>query len=76
MKDDYVPEMLEDGRPIVALIMSDDKQLWGGSCAACTMKIVAYEENGEMAPVVWFAVYRDGRLDSRINSKYVKEVQY
>jgi len=39
-------------------------------------KIVPYEEYGEMASVTWYEVWVDGRLESRVNGKYVVEVRY
>jgi len=34
-------------------------------------KIEAYEENGQMAPVPWIAVYREGELHRRIPAREV-----
>ena len=39
-------------------------------------KIIPYHENGEMAPIVWFAIERDGKIVSRVNSKYVQVIEY
>lgn len=39
-------------------------------------KIVPYHENGEMSPVVWFAVLKNDKVVSRVNSKYVQCVDY
>lgn len=39
-------------------------------------KIVPYEENGEMAPVLWFAIYEDDEIAIRVNGKYIDTVQY
>lgn len=38
--------------------------------------IVAYYENGEMAAVVWFAVYSGGEIIRRVNGKFVESVVY
>ena len=38
--------------------------------------IKVYEENGQMASVTWFALYRGGMLIKRINGAYVIEVEY
>lgn len=39
-------------------------------------EIVAYNEMGEMAPVVWFAQIVDGVIVARHNGKYVDAVGY
>ena len=39
-------------------------------------KIVPYHENGEMSPVVWFAILKDNMIVSRVNSKYVQCIDY
>jgi len=38
-------------------------------------QIFPYEENGEMAPVVWFEVRRQD-VEQRVNSKYVRQIIY
>lgn len=64
----------DDARIITALHMGDTsihREIGG--------EIVAYEENGEMSPVIWFAVFHS-RSDTgpcaRVNSKYVQIVEY
>jgi hypothetical protein len=39
-------------------------------------KIVTYYENGQMAMVPWFAVFRNGKLSQRINAATVMTVNY
>lgn len=39
-------------------------------------KIVPYHENGEMATVVWFAIYHNDKIIGRINGKHVIEIIY
>jgi len=39
-------------------------------------KIVPYYENGEMAAVVWFALYRNDKIIGRINGRHVIEIKY
>ena len=39
-------------------------------------KIIAYHENGDMAPVVWFAIYRYDEIVARVNGKYVQLIDY
>lgn len=38
--------------------------------------IKPYNENGEMAPILWFAVYENGKIMHRVNSKYITVVNY
>jgi hypothetical protein len=69
-----VTKTIDDTRIIKALYMGEHSIVRevGG-------QIVAYEENGEMARVVWFAVWqkRDAPGPSaRVNSKYVQIVEY
>lgn len=37
-------------------------------------EIEAYAENGEMAPVIWFAIKVGETIIARINGKYVEQV--
>jgi len=39
-------------------------------------KILPYEENGEMASIIWFAIYVGDEILYRVNSKYIDTVQY
>lgn len=69
-------------------ILTDDREIDGiwypgedtaGYCVSSAShrceKIVAYSENGHMAPIPFFAVYRDGEIFARIPANLV-EVQY
>jgi hypothetical protein len=38
--------------------------------------ITPYEENGQMAPVLWFELYAGDRCSARVNAKYVAIVEY
>lgn len=40
------------------------------------IKIVPYHENGELAPVIWFAIIKNEDIVARINSKYVQIIGY
>lgn len=70
--------MIEDEREISGIFGPNEE--WEiqavGDCAVD--KIECYTENGEMAPIVWFAIYRYGKSEphSRVNSKYVETVVY
>lgn len=39
-------------------------------------KILPYQENGEMAPVLWFSVFKNNEIFIRLNGKYVTHVAY
>ena len=39
-------------------------------------KILPYEENGEMASIIWFAIYADEEIICRANSRHIDTVQY
>ena len=39
-------------------------------------EIVPYHENGEMAPVIWFAIYSGGKIVRRVNGAFVESVAY
>ena len=38
--------------------------------------IIPYEETGEGAYIAWFAIYENGEITRRVNSKYVIEIIY
>jgi len=39
-------------------------------------KIVPYHENGEMASVVWFAIYEGEKIIRRVNGSLVESIVY
>lgn len=69
-------KIIEDKRPIKRLYIK------GNTCYSIIAggefcdSIEAYEENGELAPVTWFAIIKDGIVAFRINGHYVQEVSY
>lgn len=40
------------------------------------MSIIPYDENGQMAAVVWFRVEKNGDVTQRINGAYVQQIIY
>jgi len=40
------------------------------------MSILPYNENGQMAPVVWFKVRKKGVMIQRVNGTYVQQIIY
>ncbi len=67
--------IVDDKRPIMRLLQDGDEG-WTVGDPTGTTKIVAYEELGEMAPVVWFEIWKGDVLDCRVNGKYVQVVRY
>jgi hypothetical protein len=63
-----------DGRPIQLLVYEGDSILKVGSSGVT--KIEPYYENGEMAEVIWFAVWSGETITARVNGKYVCTVKY
>lgn len=80
MENVEVPTIPEDTRKIDS-IWYPTEEAWGYSVTASAAsslrceKIVAYAENGQMAPVPFFAVYRDGQIYARVPAHMV-EVRY
>ena len=71
-------DILQDERPIRRLIFPAYPHFGrviqveeGG-----VTEIIAYAENGEMAPVTWFAVKADDKIVARVNSKHIEQVIY
>lgn len=68
--------MIEDERnPSILDLENGERYVAGTSVIS---KIEAYEESGQMAPVVWFAIYKPGgdQPYARINSAYVRGIRY
>ena len=69
---DKLKTIIEDERPIMALHTEGESFFVDKKITA----IVPYHENGEMAPVVWFAIYMNEKILNRVNSKFVTTVRY
>lgn len=71
-------KIMEDKRTITGIKISDGQTNYRGKYT----QIEPYEENGEMAPVVWFKIfYADPDLQgeamiARVNGKFVSQVSY
>lgn len=63
----------KDTRLIYALVL-EGVSYWVGSDNVT--RISAVDENGEMAHVPWFEVWRGEKLHARVNAAYVSEVYY
>ena len=66
--------IMQDERPITALVFPDGSSVQVGN--GTVDGIMPYEENGEMAAVIWFVGLKDGEILYRYNSKYVDSLSY
>ena len=66
--------MTEDKRRVVYLGGPDELEIHVGEDDVT--RIDCYEENGQSAPVAWFAVWEGDRLAYRINAAFISEVVY
>lgn len=65
-------------------ILSDKRQIkkvatqneWWQLGTQGVTEILPVEENGQMAPVPWFAVKRDNQIITRVNGAFVVYVDY
>jgi hypothetical protein len=73
-EDDRILPLIDDKRKIKCLVFEDETEIKAGGLI-CD-EIIPYQENGEMAPITWFACYRDSILIQRVNSKYIALVTY
>jgi hypothetical protein len=74
MSSSHYQSAYSDKTPIVSITFPDDSCYVIGTNVT---KIIAYEENGEMAAVLWFAcLNKDGKILHRVNSKFVQSIDY
>ena len=66
--------MMEDTRTITSIWFTDDSNF--SLSQRDVDKIEPYYENGQMAAVVWFAVYGRGQILHRVNSAQIAIVNY
>ena len=66
--------IFEDNRPIKSIFWPDEANITVG--VGNVESIVPYYENGQMADVLWLAVYRNGELEQRVNSIFLECVLY
>jgi len=63
-----------DRTPILSITFPDESCYVIGTHVT---QIIAYEENGESSPDLWFACLdKDGKILHRVNSKYVQSIDY
>ena len=69
--------IIEDKREITGLLtMNGWTYLSDSGMSFDVTKIVPYHENGQMAPIVWFALYNNEKIIGRINGGHVIEIKY
>lgn len=66
----------KDTRPIYQIFIADDYQRFHRVGTYGVTRISAVDENGEMAHVPWFEVWKGDALYARVNSAFVGEVYY
>ena len=64
--------IIKDTRPVKSITESGGNYSVGGDVQA----IIPYEECTETDCAVWFKIVSDGKVITRVNSKYVVEVCY
>lgn len=77
---DMIPTILDDPRKIDSIAYPDEDTggFWVNASKLSSSRcdeIRAYAENGQGAPVPFFAVYRDGQIYARVPAHMV-EVRY
>jgi hypothetical protein len=65
-----------DTRAICQIVLNADYQNSHTVGRFGVTKISVFDENGEMAHVPWFEVWKGEALYARVNAKYVSEVLY
>lgn len=68
--------IFEDNRDIVALAFPEPNYEFLAVGENGITKIIPYLENGEMARITYFEIWKGESLSSRINGKYVREIHY
>lgn len=69
-------EIIDDPRPIEGIWGEDCENLGARVGDSGVTKIDAHEENSELAPVVWFRVWRGDVVWKRIRGGSVVEIEY
>ena len=67
-------EMIRHNKPIDSVCYPDDSAITVGILGVTAIE--PYYENGEMAGVVWFNIWKGEFLWQKINSKHVAVVAY
>jgi len=68
-----VKDMLHDSRTIQAIWVEEGE---GWSIGKTVDKIEVYKEPGQEAYVPWFAIWKDGEIEMRVNAARLESVVY
>lgn len=77
MKGEEMDDIIKDKREIQRIVLfTADKRDEECFSSREQCKIEAYHENGDMAPIVWFNIIRNGAVIAKVNSRYVSTIEY
>jgi hypothetical protein len=71
-----VTSIIDDDREILSIWTHHDAGFRTRSVGGGYDKIVPYHENGQMAPVLWFAVYKGDKIAHKVNGARIQNVNY
>jgi hypothetical protein len=71
-----ISEIINDPRTILCIVGDAVEEVGERIGRLGVTKIDTYEENGEMAPIVWFRIWRGDVLWKRIRGGSVAEIEY
>jgi hypothetical protein len=69
---DYADRCFKEGEEVSAINFPDDSQYVVGQGGVERITVVM--EYGQMAGVPWFAIWREGKVDQKVNSVHVAVV--
>ena len=67
---DEIKKIFEDEREIKGIYSDEGREGW--TVGKTVTKIIPYQENGEMAPITWLAVYKNENIIVRIAARGVQ----
>jgi len=74
-RDKMIPKIAKDPSRIQSA-WGDDGETGATVGRDGVTRIEAYEENGQMAPVPWLAVFKSGRCVQRLNAAHMTDICY
>jgi hypothetical protein len=72
--ESIITSIIDDPRPIRRLYFQEGNTVTAGDNVIDS--IVAYQENGEMSLITWFAGIKNNQILYRYNSKFIETVSY
>ena len=73
---EQLEQIENDKRPIQMVWSVGPEELGATVGQSGVTRIEPYQENGQMAAVTWFAVYKGDFLAARLNGAYMAEINY